>query len=250
MKFLSLFCLCLMLMFCNGNSQDVDSTNTMTVDAALFESLKQPFNIKSYFLLLPDAAFESAAPQGSWGLLPFLPEKRQNLLETGIVDSTLWRLDTLDYRNGYIKFHSDTDGFSYTYEITYFQQSDGRRMVAVAIHESDMCCETTDFAFYRLEDRQWREITTEVIPELTLSDFLSSEADLSEFSYEFVQKPPMKIELPQRGKNLKVILSTETFDEFRDVGEAEDFWPIFDEYLKRTELTLYWADGPFSKVQK
>lgn len=189
--------------------------NAFGMDDAVLTRITKPYDIREYFLLIPES------------ILKLSREERIKTLKAKSIEE-LWNLykgthilEVLDVSNGYMRFNSASDGGGAIYELTYFIKSDKSRLIALNTIHWSMCCEDSDLRFFMIEKDEWRDVTKTVLPTLGLADFDADAArelkPLEEFLPVFLFSPPRK------GKDIRVSLSA-TFEEMlmEKLGEKYD----------------------------
>ncbi len=209
-------------------------------ESTLIRNIKQPYNIKDYFLLLPDSILKVYDTEIN--LHQRLLSLKYNTLENLWNNDGYWILDTLDYRNGYLKLSSTGDGAGTIFEITYFIKKNKTREIAVNKIYWDLGMSFSVLNFYEFKNLIWRNITKEVLPPVKLSDFtISKYAELINSKIDYF---PVVYKLPQKGKNIKAEIDPATIDNLFDENKIDK-----NEYVKIKEslhkLVLLWKDGIF-----
>lgn len=208
------------------------------------QEIKPPYNIKDYFLLLPDSLLKTSDTNVS------LKQRQLALKYKTLEDlwnhNAFWIIDTLDYRNAYIKLSSTGDGSGTYFEITYFIKKDKTREVAVNTTYWDLTETYSSLKFYSFENNFWKDITKKVLPEINLSLF--TDEDLSGIINSNTTVSPILYVLPQKGKNIIAKIDIGTINNLLEENsvDEEDYIKI-KKSLKQT--VLIWNDGIF-KIQK
>jgi len=201
---------------------------------------KGSYNIKDYFLLLPDSVFKDTETSLS-------SEQRQIALKYKTLEQLwkhkgFWQIDTLDYRNGYMKISTTGGGGGFYIEITYFIKRDKTRLIAVNISQWDMMRTASDLKFFTYKNKKWKDVTSTVLPEITLSYLVKS--NYVKF-FNIKENNPLIYILPQKGKNIIVQIDKGAVESLIDDGKiTEDGYAKIEKTLK--DGVLYWHNGTFS----
>ncbi len=194
------------------------------------------YNIKDYFLLFPDSLIGNISI-----------EQRQLSLKYKTLNDLwkhngLWIIDTMDYRNGYLKLSSTGDGAGTEFEITYFIKKNKTREIAVNTIYWDITTAYSEIKFYSYDNNKWKDITKKVLPEINLSLFTTKES--IEILNQFQNKNYILYKLPQRGKTITAKINTDNINYLLNDNLINK-----DEYLKIIKslkpLKLIWNDGVF-----
>lgn len=208
------------------------------------QKINPPYNIKDYFLLLPDSLLKTFDKNVS------LNQRQLALKYKTLKDlwnhNAHWIIDTLDYKNGYMKLSSTGDGSGTYFEITYFIKKDKTREIAVNTAYWDLAVTSSSLKFYSFKNDVWKDITKQVLPEINLSLFTNEELSVIIKSNTTVS--PILFVLPQKGKNIIAKIDIGTIDNLFDENSVDE-----EEYIKIKEslkqIILIWNDGIF-KIQK
>lgn len=214
---------------------------TLLIDVSSVNAQKK--NIVNYFLELPEKNLKIDG------------EERNKILKypdfkSAMENSLYFAVDTIDYRNGYMKIVSTGDGAGEHYELTYFNLSDGDKLIAVNHIQWAMCCEDSKVTFLRYNKGNWIDVTEETILVDILKEFFSSET-VCKFVKEELDGQ-LIYKLPQKGKNIIVQLS-ETFYYYIYEPPAEGYRFSTKEIegaIKYNQIELLWDDGAFYAGEK
>ena len=215
-----------------NNAEDVNSdvTNTkefhVTDEAANFVS--EPYDIKDYFLLLPNKLILNIPLSDRKKILEIKDFQASH--EAGIYYLT----KIIDIKNAFIRICSTGDGGGNNIEMTYFIKSDKTKLIAVNISSWDMLTESSDVHFYTVENNIWTDVTTDVIPEINMSCFSKATTN--------VDNAAILVILPQKGKTIKAVLDIEALTDLADYDNA---YLKVKEQLFCTKYDLAWNDGTF-----
>ncbi len=199
---------------------------------------KASYNIKNYFLLLPDSVFKDAE-------ILLTSKQRQIALKYKTVEQIwehkgYWQIDTLDYRNGYIKISTTGGGGGSCVEITYFIKKNKTRLIAVNLLQWDMLRTSSNLKFYTYKNNVWKNVTSNVLPKMKASYFVADK-----YAKFFNIDDVLYFSLPQKGKNIKVGIDAGAIDLILDDGKINNAeYDIITKSLK--EKILYWHDGTFN----
>lgn len=202
----------------------------------IHSKIKPPYNIKDYFLLLPDSLI------GNVNIEQRQLSLKYKTLEDLWNHNALWIIDTLDYRNGYMKLSSTGDGAGTYFEITYFIKKDKTREIAVNITKWDIAGAFSKLNFFIFENNKWKNITKDVVPSINISDLVNTkQAKIIEDNIDFA---PIIYILPQKGKIILVKLDLETIETLSDdkVISKEDYINIKN---SAKTIKLIWYNGVF-----
>ena len=193
------------------------------------DNITKPYDIKDYFMLIP----ENFLRIDKETRIDILKKKTiQEVMESG----SYYQLDTLDFKNAYMKFQSVGDGEGIIFEITYYILKNKDRIIAVNFIGWSMCCEDSFVRFFKIKDNNWIDITYSVLPDIKISDFYFD----IKYSRTAKSKLYLRYYLPQKGKNIKVKLADTFFEYMND----EDYLKLKD--AKRLqEFDLVWNNGTF-----
>ena len=196
-------------------------------------NISEPYNIKDYFLLIPENILNISLKERK----EILKKKTfREILEAG----DYYQLDTLDLKNGYIEFQTVGDGEGNMFEMTYYKLDNDERIIALNIIGWGMCCEDSKLRFYKIKSKEWIEITQSVLPIISLSAFYIEDKITESAKSELF----LRYYLPQKGKNIKVKLA----DTFFEYMNERDHKKLF--YAERIEeIRLIWNNGTFIKKQ-
>ena len=199
----------------------------------VLDSIKEPYDIFDYFLLLPDSLVLDLSVVNRNNI----PEIKdlQNAFESEIYYLT----DTIDKKNAFLRIKSAGDGDGHNLEMTYFVKSDKTRLIAVNIIYWDMLTETSTLHFYTYIDNTWTDVTSEVIPEINMSSFSSAKTN--------VDNSAIIVALPLNGKTIKVKLDKWAVEEY--AYDNDDYGNVLKK-LYCTKYDLIWNDGTFSIANK
>lgn len=208
------------------------------------QKIKPPYNIKDYFLLMPDSLLKIY--EGNVSLKQRQLALKYKTLEDLWKHGAYWIIDTLDYRNGYMKLSSTGDGEGTYFEICYFIKKDKSREIAVNTTHWDLAESSSEMKFYSFKNKKWTDITSEVLPVISLSDFLNSE--LAGIIKDNTEKFPVVFALPEKGKTILAKIDMGTIDMLLENNKIDEV-----EYRNiktaAKPIKLIWKDGIF-KLQK
>jgi len=205
-----------------------------------FSQKTKSYNIKDYFLLLPDTLLKSYDTTVS-------SEQRQLALTYKTVEELwnhkgFWQIDTLDYKNGYMKFSSTGDGGGTEFEITYFIKKDKTREIAVNTIYWDIISTYSDVKIYTFEQNIWKDITKKVFPEIKLSYFTNGA--FSNIIKSHTENAPVLYKLPQKGKTITAKIDIGIIDYLFDENYIDE-----EEYINIKKslrpIKLIWDKGNF-----
>ena len=205
-----------------------------------FTQKTKSYNIKDYFLLLPDSLLKSYDTSVS-------SEQRQLALTYKTLEELwnhkgFWQIDTLDYKNGYMKFSSTGDGGGTEFEITYFIKKDKTREIAVNTIYWDIVSTYSDVKIYTFEQNIWKDITKKVFPEIKLSYFTNDA--FSNIIKSYTENSPVLYKLPQKGKTITAKIDIGIIDNLFDENYIDE-----KEYtnIKKSlrQIKLVWDKGNF-----
>ena len=202
----------------------------------VLNKIKPPYNIKEYYLLLPDSLLDG--PDFNQRMISL---KYKNL-DTLWKHKGYWLIDTLDYKNGYLKLSSTGDGSGTEFEITYFIKKDKSREIAVNTIYWDLAMISSSLKFYSFKNNTWKDITKKVLPEIKLS-FFTNEAFAKIITSQTTMSPVL-YKLPQKGKNITAKIDISTIENLLDENTVDE-----DEYvqIKKSlkQILLIWNNGVF-----
>ena len=201
----------------NGNAEEP----ILVYDEILLDSLKMPYSIVDYFLLIPYEALSS----GGVGDL----EEKYLILNT--VDNPVEpyqggcfpNIDVLDEKNGFLSFTCNGDGGGHNVQIVYWKRDGQPDLVGINITTWGMCCDESEVRFFQFHEKKWEEITGKVFPEITYSNFLKKD-----YEGEGADLPAkILVSLPQKGKDILVraageITEYEYMEEYPDLMAGLD----------------------------
>ncbi len=208
------------------------------------QKINPPYNIKDYFLLLPDSLLKNSETTVSI-------HQRELALKFKTEEELwnhngFWQIDTIDYRNGYMKFSSTGDGSGTEFEITYFIKKDKTREIAVNTIYWDLAVISSSLKFYSFEKNIWKDITIKVLPEIKLSLFTNEQ--FAELLKKQSPVYPVFFKLPQKGKTIKAKIDVAIIDYLLDNNIInEDEYSKIKQSLK--QILLVWDNETFH-IQK
>ncbi len=206
----------------------------------VLNKINPPYNIKDYYLLLPDSLLDG--PDFNQRMISL---KYKNLDELW-KHKGYWQIDTLDYRNGYLKLSSTGDGSGTEFEITYFIKKDKSREIAVNTIYWDLAVTSSSLKFYSFKNNTWKDITKKILPEIRLSLFTNETFSKIITSHSTIS--PVIYKLPQKGKNITAKIDIATIDNLLDENSVDEV-----EYVKIKKslhpVKLIWYNGVF-KIQE
>jgi len=201
-----------------------------------------PYNIKDYYLLLPDSMLNTLDSNVS--LNQRLLALKYKTLEKLWNHKGFWIIDTLDFKNGYMKFSSTGDGGGIIFEITYFIKKDKTREIAVNKIYWDLAVSYSVVNIYTFNNNTWKDITKHVLPVINTSDFLNTE--FSDIINKYSENNPVIYHLPEKGKTITVKIDIGTI-----TGLFDNKFISETEYMKIKKLlhpiNLVWNNGSFFK---
>lgn len=175
--------------------------------------------IERFFLEVPDQVFGDLRAYGLKDLegeVDFPRERRLECLTHGSLSEAYERNLPLyvyekDPKSGFLALSTPGDGGGCSMEMTYWNCPEGGRLLAITSTEWGMCCEDSEIWLYRIIDGEWEEVSGQLFPLFTWSDFYPEELD-TEVQASFPPDLPLVIRLPQKGKDIQVSL---------DIGSLE-----------------------------
>ncbi len=203
-------------------------------------NIKPPYNIKDYFLLLPDSMLKTF--DQTVDLNQRLLALKYDNVEELWKNEGFWQITTSDYKNGYLKLVSTGDGAGTIFEITYFIKKDKTREIAVNKTYWNMAISFSTLHFYSYENEVWKDITNNVLPDINLSDFTTDE--YAELLKKETKHLPVIYHLPQKGKNIKAEIDSGTIDNLFDDNVIDKAKYINIKKSLR-KLVFVWNDGIF-----
>ena len=213
---------------------EIDDKEDLTKEVKeLLTSITEPYDIKDYFLLLPDELILEINALDRKKILEIKDFRESH--ESGIFYYT----ETIDVKNAFLRVKSAGDGDGNNIEMTYFVKSDKTRLIAVNIIYWNMLTETSDLYFYTYSNKKWTDVTADVIPEINMASFSTAKVT--------VDNVAITVLLPQNGKTIKVALDAEILPEFYDY--TPEYEQVKDN-LFCTKYDLIWNDGTFSIANK
>jgi len=171
-----------------------------------------------------------AKEEEDWNVLDYfkhLPKKYLNFAGDAISSQSLSSLSQItDIQNGYIAFYEHHQAKRPWFVLTLFRSSTHGPLVAVTNRHYDFVCFWHDSFFLKREGDQWRDISTDVLPQLSpklfyqnpkLPQYLIDYPSKTTFSYQFT--------LPRWGTIVNLSL---------DVCDYIDMMPqLLDEEINR-----------------
>jgi hypothetical protein len=147
------------------------------VSALVIAAAPAPKNVVECFLALPDT-------------VPTLDKMALETKEAALKQSST----VIDLKNGFLSFKTDWDSQGqsdpYTVQVAIFQRTDKKFIVAVA--RDDVFDQPV--SMFQLVDGEWLDVTANVLPELTQSDFWTSKKQppaLVSFFYSVYRLPQL-----------------------------------------------------------
>ena len=205
-----------------------------------FTQKTKPYTIKDYFLLLPDTLLKSYETTVS-------SEQRKLALTYKTIEELwnhkgFWQIDTLDYRNGYMRFSSTGDGGGTEFEITYFIKKNKTRAIAVNTIYWDITTTYSVVKIYTFEKNTWEDITKKAFPEIKLSYFTTKA--FSDIIESHTENFPVLFKLPQKGKTITGKIDIKIIDNLSDKNYIDK-----KEYINiknsLRQIKLIWNNGIF-----
>ncbi len=157
-------------------------------------------------------------------------------------------LNTFNVNKGFIAFTTQNtppewDGDSKTewnYQITYWIQPNGDRIIALATTEYTWVSESSSVEFY-LHSKEGIEQFSPLERSWNLGDFVSTDIQ-DEFPTSFFESPVVYIQLPENDRDIKIQLS---YSDYEDDQELVD--KLFDMELEYNAILINPIDGEIRK---
>jgi hypothetical protein len=144
----------------------------------------------------------------------------------------------IDRPNAYLSILDETEGLASEMQMTSFSLTSGVKYIAARFHANGGDCSTEKFLVYGYENKTWKNLTSKVLPQLSMSDFCSPETlpakELQQFEITFT--------LPQKGTTVKAsIHAICEMDEFFQgkPGLMNTYIAAFNKASLKT-IALYW----------
>lgn len=159
-------------------------------------------------------------------------------------------LNEIDYQNGFISLRTqntplDMDGDSeteYGYEITYWIQSDSSRIIAVCKTEYTWVSEESELTFF-IHDKSGINQFNPAYGGWTINSF--TDKDVKEhFSEELFTNPPIYVQLPKEGKDIRIDLAFYEYYEPVEVFETYESLKVV-----RNSLLLNPLEGELKEIK-
>lgn len=175
--------------------------------------------------------------------------------------SIRWSVCEYDPGHGYLYFFPETDGEGTSFVIAIFKKKDQSNLVAISKTNWGMSHDEQDLKMYQKIDNQWKNVTSQVFPKLSLRSLLVKEpviqfSQLSKAFKKYLESPAIRFTLPQKGTT---ILANLNFDSEDDIFEGEMTSydqsglnkydkKIYEEIQKnaKEQLEIYWNGEQFS----
>ncbi|OHD54932.1 MAG: hypothetical protein A2Y33_02975 [Spirochaetes bacterium GWF1_51_8] len=185
------------------------------------EVKKSPKDIVDYFLILPEESLDAYFHGMSF---------QQRLEFLYINDSFDLTIDT---KNAYLSIVGNYDMQTMKQAVTYFTKADKSRIIAVSKAVPDMMFgEQVITVFYEYKDEKFIDVTSKIVPKLTLQLFVSKGYQ-SMITEEINQAAKFNIELPQIGTVCKA-----TAAGISKPLIEESLWDLVDEILQNKEFNI------------
>lgn len=197
-------------------------------------SITEPYDIGEYFLLFPEV------------ILKLNQQERIDLLT--FKDTGDYLLKCIDYQHGFMEFHTLGDGSGELYEITYYVKKDQTRLIAFNVTSWAMRREDSELHFYQIKQTQWKDMTSEVMPKIKLTEWIPDRSLLKLIDKPLIHHPPLRFYLPQKGKTIKVRLSEDSLAYEFEENKAHQ--QTIMSKIKWNELDLIWENDRFNIANK
>ncbi len=218
----------------------------LAYDTTLLNTLHPPYNIESYFLLLPTNVFQPL--QYITGDSVVGTDERKELLQRldfheAITSDRILFLDTLNKRKAFLRLNTLTDGEGYVVEMTYWNRKNKPPLIALCLSNWAMCCHHSELSFYSFNGSSWK--IEDPLPAIELSNFVHTDKMRAE-AIDLLTPPPLSINLPLEGKNITVYIDDGYIDiDYDAMGlTALDVKQLFD-HMYRNEIELEWTGKVF-----
>lgn len=197
-------------------------------------------------------------------------ELKRNLIGE-YVEGELMSTDTIiDLKNGYYEAFSSDGGEdkTITRQAAIFRNYDGSRTLGISITEYDFVCFHSQTSFYEIsksKDSITTVVSTKILPELTIGEFLKDTTVLS-ILYKYLPEIQenyldanatigqilsevyhIKYLLPQRGTSLIATLGVCDYIPTNVVGISPDDWSIIENKFGAIELEYDKRQKKFNK---
>ena len=216
----------------------------LAFDTELLSTLKEPYKITDYFLLLPPSVFEGNLPKADFSTAM---RKKILTLETlgdSLDNEAAFYTEIKDEKNGYLSFLSNTDGENEKIEIAIFKEVNFPTLVAVS------STHTSKIYFLKFENKQWVNLTETLWPKLSYTNFLKAEP-----TPELAKKLEglfLITTLPRLGKTITISIPLETWKDLELPARqlTEDETKEFLGLLQYRSLGLEFEKDKFVVVKK
>jgi hypothetical protein len=193
---------------------------------------KEPLDIEEYFLIIPSEKYWVIPGEG---YNPFVD--RQKILKEAPA-----KKGVIDKKNAYLSIVDEVNGLEFKLEMCYFIKTDKTKTIAVSYYQVGGDCDSRLLKFYTYSNLKWIDVTTTVLPTISLKDYGIAEKDF--MPMDFVYK------IPQFGTS---IYTTAEFPcEQDERWRGKDYMSAFNKYkswsLKKLELKWNKEKGVFEKA--
>lgn len=182
-------------------------------------------DLTDLFVKLPASAFTEWAGEDPKPIAD--SENRSRLLaatgdaRTAIATELSLRDVVVDGKNGFLRFGSNGDGEGTIFTMTFWKCADGSKLVAAAIERwTNVANDTPAIVFWRVKDGGFKEVTKDILPDITLKNFYDKHANIvkaaSADGFRWWWK------LPQKGTTIRIEApSLELLDEYADLAQPD-----------------------------
>ncbi|MEM6321534.1 MAG: hypothetical protein AAF960_28000 [Bacteroidota bacterium] len=221
------FLLSLFFLSCNAQIKqqaNVKNTPSLTIEELLVELPDEAFYIKTY-------GYEHTISR----------EERQIILQTVTQEmanilSADFKLDTSKGGDSFLAFSSRGDEGIYVVLKTW-QKRDKSLIVGVNISVGDHCCDYSTLQLFHCKNQQFKEVTDQLFPKLTLEDFVPNIDNKT----KALVSTPLQISVWAFPENDSLRVANYNTPAMFDLDYAHD---LGDE-LDFRELTLVWEKDRF-----
>ncbi|MBU0764292.1 MAG: hypothetical protein KJ607_05610 [Bacteroidetes bacterium] len=199
-------------------------------------------DIVDCYLNLPDLIFEYSAEDGNNSA-----GRKNSLKDYSVI---------IDRKNAYLQIKDTISELGMQVTVTYFKKATGEKVVAVSEYAAGGDCDVYTCKFLVFRNGEWKNITDEVLPEISFNDFWDSPDPVPAEKYMNIDKNiHWNFELPRYGTTVKVspvglgevicfepdLQSTEKFTNAEEMEEV--LYKIYPETIRRRHhesLNLRW----------
>lgn len=239
MKSLKLFILILAFF----QTSIIHAEEPLTFDTELLATVKEPYKVTDYFLLLPVFVFEGNLPKADFSTAM---RKKILTLETlgdSLDNEAAFYTEIKDEKNGYLSFLSNTDGENEKIEVALFKILNSNIVGITSTY-------TSKIFLLKFENKTWTDLTSTIWPKLTYTDFLKTPP-----SPELAKKLEgifLATTLPKIGRTITVSIPLETWKDLelpaRQLTEDETK-ELFD-LMQYKSLDLEFVKDKFVVIKK